>query len=75
VLSAPEDEVLVLSAGKLTALRKLAIAAPLHAGGVLAYGGFSVSPTELLVRNAAGKTVFRESRIDAPSHEECEAEG
>jgi hypothetical protein len=76
LLKAPGDSVLALVSGKLVALRKLAIPAHLHAGGVLAYGTFSPLPTELVVRNASGATIGREnlSRAATEATETCEGE-
>jgi hypothetical protein len=76
LLKAPGDTVLVRVAGTLVALQKVAIPARLHAHGVLAYGAFSPLPTELLVRDASGKTVASRN-LSAPAQsntEKCEGE-
>jgi hypothetical protein len=76
LLKAPDDTVLARVSGKLVPLRKVAIPARLHAGGVLAYGAFSPMPSELLVRSPAGKTVGSEKRSAAAQAdtETCEGE-
>jgi hypothetical protein len=68
--------VLARVSGKLVPLRKVAIPARLHAGGVLAYGAFSPLPSELLVRGADGKIIAREDRNEAAKSdtETCEGE-
>jgi hypothetical protein len=76
LLKAPRDTVLAQVAGKLLPLRKVTIPARLHAGGVLAYGAFSPLPSELLVRNPAGKIIASEDRSSAAQAdtETCEGE-
>lgn len=76
VLKAPRDTVLARVSGKLVPLHVVGIPARLHAGGVLAYGAFSPIPTELVVRDARGKTVSRENLgSEAKSEtERCEGE-
>ena len=76
VLKDPRDTVLARVSGKLVPLHVVAIPARLHAGGVLAYGAFSPIPTELVVRDARGKTVAREDLgSEAKSEtERCEGE-
>lgn len=76
LLKAPRDTVLARVSGKLVPLRKVAIPARLHAGGVLAYGAFSPLPSELLVRGADGKIIAREDRNEAAKSdtETCEGE-
>jgi hypothetical protein len=76
LLKAPRDTVLARVSGKLVPLRKVAIPARLHAGGVLAYGVFSPLPTALLVRNARGRTIATEDvSQEARTHTEtCEGE-
>ncbi len=62
--------------GTLVPLRKVVIPAHLHAGGVLAYGALSPLPTELLVRNASGRTIDRANLAEAAKSntETCEGE-
>jgi hypothetical protein len=76
LLKVPRDVVLARVSGKLVPLRKLAIPARLHAGGVLAYGAFSPLPSELLVRSPAGKVIASEDRSGAAKAdtETCEGE-
>jgi hypothetical protein len=77
LLHAPRDTVLARVSGKLVALNKLAIPARLHAGGVLAYGAFSPIPTELLTRDANGKTLTVDSSFATAAKattETCEGE-
>ncbi len=76
LLKAPRDTVLVRVSGVLVPLRTVAIPAPLHSGGVLAYGAFSPLPTELLVRDAHSRTVGRKDLSEAAKSntETCEGE-
>ncbi len=76
LLKAPRDTVLARVSGNLVPLRKVTIPARLHAGGVLVYGAFSPLPTELIIRDASGKTVnVRNLAEDAKSEtESCEGE-
>jgi hypothetical protein len=76
LLRAPRDTVLARVSGSLVPLRKVAIPARLHAGGVLAYGVLSPLPTELLVRDPSGKTVAHENLSEAAQAdtEKCEGE-
>jgi hypothetical protein len=77
LLRAPRDTVLARVSGKLVALKEVAIPARLHAGGVLAYGAFSPIPTELLTRDASGKTVSLDSNFATAAKatiETCEGE-
>lgn len=76
LLKAPRDTVLVRMAGTLIPLRKVAIPARLHAGGVLAYGALSPLPTELQIRDAHGRTVYSEDLRQAAQAdtETCEGE-
>jgi hypothetical protein len=76
LLKDPRDTVLVRSAGKLTALRKVRIPAELRAEGVLAYGAFSAAPSELIVRGPHGRTLSHESRTEGEGLglEQCETE-
>jgi hypothetical protein len=76
LLKAPRDTVLARVSGKLVPLRKVAIPARLHAGGVLVYGAFSPLPSELVVRSPAGKIIASENRSEAAKAdtETCEGE-
>jgi hypothetical protein len=76
LLKAPRDTVLARVSGELVPLRKVAIPARLHAGGVLAYGAFSPLPSELLVRSPAGKIIASEDQSGAAKAdtETCEGE-
>jgi hypothetical protein len=76
LLKAPEDSVLARVSGTLIPLRKVAIPAHLHAGGVLVYGALSPLPTELLVRDPNGKTIDRMNltRAAKSATETCEGE-
>jgi hypothetical protein len=76
LLKAPRDTVLARVSGKLVPLRKVAIPARLHAGGVLAYDAFSPLPSELLVRSPTGKIIASEDRSEAAKAdtETCEGE-
>jgi hypothetical protein len=76
LLRAPNDTVLMRTAGGLVPLRKVAIPARMHAGGVLAYGAFSPLPTELLVRDTHGKTIASANLREAAQAdtETCEGE-
>jgi hypothetical protein len=76
LLKAPRDTVFARVSGALVPLRKVAIPARLHPGGVLVYGAFTPLPTELLVRNASGKTVDRKNLSQAAKSdtETCEGE-
>jgi hypothetical protein len=76
LLKAPGDSVLARVSGTLVPLRKVVIPAHLHAGGVLAYGELSPLPTELLVRDASGRTIDRANLADPAKTdtETCEGE-
>ncbi len=76
LLKAPDDSVLARVSGTLVPLRKVLIPAHLHAGGVLAYGELSPLPTELLVRDASGRTIDRANLAEAARSdtETCEGE-
>lgn len=76
LLKAPRDTVFARVSGGLVPLRKVAIPARLHAGGLLAYGAFSPIPTELLIRNASGRTITRQNLREAAKSdtETCEGE-
>jgi hypothetical protein len=75
LLKASHDTVLARVAGTLVPLHKVAIPARLHAGGTLAYGAFSPIPTELLIRNASGRTVARQDLGEAAKAETETCEG
>jgi hypothetical protein len=76
LLKAPHDTVFARVAGELVPLRTLAIPARLRAGGVLVYGAFSPLPSELLIRDASGRTVRNDdlSQAAAAETETCEGE-
>jgi hypothetical protein len=76
LLRAPGDSVLARVSGTLVPLHEVVIPAHLHAGGVLAYGELSPLPTELLVRDARGRTIDRENLAEAAKSdtETCEGE-
>jgi hypothetical protein len=76
LLKAPGDSVLARVSGTLVPLRKVVIPAHLHAGGVLAYGELSPLPTELLIRDASGRTIDRANLAEAAKSdtETCEGE-
>jgi hypothetical protein len=76
VLKAPGARVLVRIGGVLTPLREMRIRAALYGGPVLAFGAFTAAPTQVVVRNAHGKTISRESLRNSASltAERCEAE-
>ena len=76
LLREPSDSVLARVSGRLVPLREVSIPARLHAGGTLAYGAFSPLPSELLVRNASGKTVASQNLGEAAlsTTEICEGE-
>lgn len=75
----PKDTVLVRTGTGLRTLRRVPFPRGLHMHGVLAYIALSAVPSEVLLRNPAGKTVFTE-RLTHPAREvretcEGEAEG
>lgn len=76
LLKAPRDTVLARVSGKLVPLQKVTVPARLHARGVLAYGAFTPLPSELLIRNPAGKTVAARDlgRAVLIATETCEGE-
>jgi hypothetical protein len=76
VLKAPGARVLVRIAGVLRPLREARIPASLQAGPTLAFGAFTAAPTQVVVRNAHGKAISRESLRNSASvnAEQCEAE-
>jgi len=75
LLKAPRDAVVARVSGALVPLRKVVIPARLHPGGVLVYGAFTRLPTELLVRNASGRTVDRKNFGEAAKFETETCEG
>jgi hypothetical protein len=62
LLSTTKDTVLARLAGRLEALHRVAVPPQLHTSGMLVYGAFSTLPTELVVHDARGRTVFTEDR-------------
>ncbi len=77
VLKQPADTaVLARTSGKLHALRRVAIPAHLHAGGVLVYTAAATAPSELVVRDRAGRTILTENltRRAKEATEMCEGE-
>jgi hypothetical protein len=76
VLKPPGASVLVRISGVLTPLHEARIPAGLHAGGVLAYGAFAAAPTQLIVRDARGRTLISQSMTQSAKQtdEECEGE-
>jgi hypothetical protein len=76
LLKPPGATVLVRVAGVLTPLQEVAIPAQLHAGGALVYGAFSTPPTEVVVRDAHGRTLSSESLAESAkaTTEQCEGE-
>jgi hypothetical protein len=76
LLKPPGATVLVRVAGVLTPLPEHAIPSRLHAGGTLVYGAFSSPPTEVIVREASGRTRSRESlaELARQTNERCEGE-
>jgi hypothetical protein len=61
LLKAPGDTVLERVGGSLHPLHRAAIPAHLHAGGTLVYSAADTVPSELIVRNPAGKTIITEN--------------
>jgi hypothetical protein len=61
VLKRPGATVLARTPAGLVPLSEVKIPAHLHAGGPLAYGVFPTLPTELVVRDSSGATLFTES--------------
>jgi hypothetical protein len=76
VLKAPGARVLVRIAGVLRPLHEVRLRGSLYEGPVLAFGAFTAAPTQVVVRNAHGKTISRQSLRGSASvtAEECEAE-
>lgn len=76
VLKAPGAQVLVRIAGVLTPLHEVRLPGSLYEGRALAFGAFTAAPTQLVVRNAHGKTISQESLRGSASvtAEECEAD-
>jgi len=76
LLKPPGATVLVRVAGVLTPLQEVAIPAQLHAGGALVYGAFATPPTEVVIRDAHGRTRSSESLAESAkaTTERCEGE-
>jgi hypothetical protein len=78
VLKAPSDTVFVRTSGKLTAMRRVAIAAIFNAGGALVYSTSIAPSSELVIRTPNGKTALTEklgslaSEAAATCHGEAE---
>jgi hypothetical protein len=70
-LKQPGDTVLAQTASGVVTLQKAAIPSALHEAGTVAYGAFAALPTELIVQDAAGHTLARES-LATRGHEELE---
>ncbi len=71
ILLAPGASVLVRTAAGLTPLTKVELAASMHAGGPLFYGVYTTPPTEIIVQNSEGATLYTES-FAAKATEETE---
>ena len=76
LLKAAGAQVLVRIAGVLTPLHEVRLAGSLYEGRALAFGAFTAAPTQVVVRNAHGKTISQESLRGSASvtAAECEAE-
>jgi hypothetical protein len=76
VLKAPSDTVFVRASGKLTAMRRVAIPASLHAGGPLVYSTSIAPSSELIIRTPSGKTVLSEKlgSLASEAAETCHGE-
>jgi len=76
VLKAPGAQVLVRIAGVLTPLHEVRLPGSLYEGPALAFGAFTAAPTQVVVRNAHGKTISEQSLRGSASvtAAECEAE-
>ncbi len=76
LLKNPNDSVLARVSGMLVPLHETAIPAHLHAGAVLVSGELSPLPTELLVRDANGRTIDSANLAEAAKSntETCEGE-
>jgi hypothetical protein len=75
LLSAPADTILARTGAGLTTLAKVALPPSLHMHAVAAYGSFAEEPTEVIVRDATGKTLASRdlSRMVATRRQFCEA--
>lgn len=71
ILAAPGASVLVRTPAGLTPLTKVELAASMDAGGPLFYGVYTTPPTEIVVENAEGSTIYTES-LSAKATEETE---
>jgi hypothetical protein len=71
ILVAPGASVLVRTPGGLIPLTKVELAASIHAGGPLFYGIYTTTPTEIVVQNSEGSTLYTES-LAAKATEETE---
>jgi hypothetical protein len=71
ILVAPGASVLVRTPGGLIHLTKVELAASTHAGGPLFYGIYTTTPTEIVVQNSEGSTLYTES-LAAKATEETE---
>jgi hypothetical protein len=76
LLKTPRDVVLARSQGGLEPLRHVRIPPRFHAEGVLVYIVLPSMPTELVVRNPLGRTVFAEKLVELArdTREQCEGE-
>jgi len=74
LIKPPGASVSVSIAGSLTQLHNVAVPAYLHSGGVLAYGAFSSPPAELVVDDAHGHVLTKQSLMQsARLPVECES--
>ena len=71
ILVAPGASVLVRTPGGLIPLTKVELATSTHAGGPLFYGIYTTTPTEIVVQNSEGSTLYTES-LAAQATEETE---
>jgi hypothetical protein len=76
ILKRPRDRVLARTSAGLVPLKEVALPRSLHTPGVLAYGIFLPPPSELLLRDAAGRTLAHESESETSraTVERCEGE-
>jgi hypothetical protein len=65
LLDDPRDTVLARTSEGLVPLASVQLPPAFHTTGALAYGAFSPPPTELVVRNAAGKEIAHESLAES----------
>jgi hypothetical protein len=77
LLRPPGASVSVRIAGSLTQLHNVAVPAYLHSGGLLAYGAFSSPPAELVVDDAHGYVLTKQSLMGSARLpvEGCESGG